>query len=80
MVTVQIGSAAPPTTTVTVAPPKTVTGHKPLATITQAPPVHHGHLPLTGAPLVMEATAALALLVAGTMTAIATRREGRVRG
>ena len=82
VLTVQVGarSAPPPTTTVTVATPKTVTGHKPLATVTQDPPAHHGYLPLTGAPLMMEATAALALLVAGAMTAIAARRQRRVRG
>ena len=82
MVTVQVGphSAPPPTTTATVPTPKTVTGHKPVVTVTQDPPAHHGYLPLTGAPLVMETTAALALLIAGAMTAIAARRQLRVRG
>jgi hypothetical protein len=82
VVTVQVGphSVPTPTTTVTVAPPKLVTGHKPMATGTQDPPAHHGNLPMTGAPLVMEATAALALLAAGTMTAIAARRQRRVKG
>jgi hypothetical protein len=82
VVTVQVGppSAPPPTTTVTVAPPMLVTGHKPMATGTQDPPAHHGNLPMTGAPLVMEATAAVALLVAGTMAAMAARRQRRVKG
>lgn len=60
----------------TAAPPTTVAA-QPTPTAHTAPP--HGFLPLTGAPAVFEGTAALALVLVGTLAVITARRRGVAR-
>lgn len=68
------GSTSPGPVTVTLH----VNGSTPvttLPTVTRIPGPAHGFLPLTGAPAVTEGTAALMLLLSGTLAVLAARRR-----
>ena len=60
--------------------PGTPGGPVPPATPAVAVPVGHRSLPLTGAPVMMELTASLGLLVAGALAAWSATRRRRSPG